>query len=62
MAAVMMKCYIPSCVFEACNTALVPLQTLDHVPFPLPVLMNGVHKVSCVDLVQCINKHRDDGQ
>lgn len=44
MAAVkMIKSCIPSCVFEACNTALVPLQRLDHVPFPLPVLINGVN-------------------
>lgn len=44
MAAVkMIKSYISSCVFEAHNTALVPLQRLVHALLPLPALINGVN-------------------
>lgn len=39
----MIKGYIPNCVFEASNTALFPLQRFICVPFPLPVLIDGVN-------------------
>lgn len=39
----MIKGYIPNCVFEASNTAPFPLQRFVCVPFPLPVLIDGVN-------------------
>lgn len=41
-AAVMIKSYIPNCVFEASNTAPFPLQRFVCVPFPLPALIDGL--------------------
>lgn len=39
----MIKGYIPNCVFEASSTAPFPLQRFVCVPFPLPVLIDGVN-------------------
>lgn len=39
----MIKGYIPNCVFEASNTAPIPLQRSVSVPFPLPVLIDEVN-------------------